>query len=184
MRNKIFLIIQAVLMYVSNALSMVSLVLLLNNAIDEEVGRQIFFSGFIVGLFAFAYALVTIVFYFIDAFLKNRPSPVKLIMILKAALIPYYISNFILWGALILGTLNPFLFMAMPLVLLVSICVTYINMITTSIPNTAYSIYALRERKIKPSTLLIISNILQYIFCLDLLGSILLFINFEFKNKQ
>ena len=182
MRNKIFLIIQTVLMYLSNALSMVPLILIMNNAVEEEIARKIFFSGFIVGMVAFVYALATMVFYITDAFLKNRKSPVKLIMILKIVLIPYYISNFVLWGLLIIGTLNPFLFMAMPLLLVISIFVTYMNMIATSMPNAAYSISLLRERKTAPSFLLIASNILQYIFCLDILGSILLFVNLEVKK--
>lgn len=101
----------------------------------------------------------------------------KNLMIYKLVLIPFFIINFILWFLLISAMLNPFLFLSEFILIPLSIGFTYIILLTTSIPilTTLLSQQMKKEINLKDNKYKIIS---LFIFCLDVIGSILIY------NKQ
>ena len=112
----------------------------------------------------------------ITIFKKEIVDSTKLIMILKLALIPWYIANFVLWGLLVAGMFNPFLMIGIPIVITISAIGTYVLMFSSSIVNVCTIIGELKNKTLKPSGLLIAGMALQFIFCLDGLGAVFTYI--------
>ena len=97
-------------------------------------------------------------------------------MIVKLALIPWYVLNFYLCIMLIAGFLNPWLMLATPIVAAILICSTYIYMLATSLPDIAYLIRTLIKKKIRIKTSLVFAVIFLFIFCLDIIGGLMFYI--------
>ncbi len=105
---------------------------------------------------------------------KNE-GPVSVItVVVKVLMIPFFVVNFLLWFLAIGGMFNPFLMVGIPVVAFIGICLTYGYMLTTSLPDIVYTIIFCIRNKRKPSRLMVIGVIFEFIFMLDLLGSIML----------
>lgn len=106
----------------------------------------------------------------------------KTVMIIKLSLIPWFIINFIFCFFIFVGMLNPWLMIAEPIAIAVMVSITYLYIITTSIPNIGYIIHLLKKKELKITNKLVFSIIFHFFFCFDVLGSILLF--FETRPKE
>ena len=183
MKNKsvgIPLIILTVLMY------LIQLVLIIGLACvpeeNEDLGSLIVYISMIIGGVALFVGIVNIILAVIN-FTRDTASPTKITMIIKLVLIPYYIVNFIFWGILILITINPFLLWLFPFFVVISVFFTYAYMISTSIHNLSYIFRLLKDKKIEATGIIVFVIISQFIFVLDIIGSIILFMLLE-KNKS
>ena len=136
--------------------------------------------GFIMAILSSLFALATCVISFFSMFKSKTQDYTKFVMMYKLISIPWFIGNFIFCILLIAGMLNPFLLIAIPIVIIVMILSTYICMLSSSMINFSYLIVSWRNKTIKPSGLVAIGVIFGFIFCLDALGAILIFL----ENKR
>ena len=97
-------------------------------------------------------------------------------MIVKLALIPWYLLNFFFGFLLVAGFINPFLMIGIPILIAIMMSVTYLLMVTTGFPDIAYVIHQGWKDKRKPNGLTVTGLIFLFIFCLDILGGIFLFV--------
>ena len=171
MKNKIALMLEAIFMYLAQAPYLVALILLLFT--DSEIIGGFLLAGLIANLAILPFSFVALIFAVLGIF-KEEKNPIKTTMVVKLILIPWYIINFILGVLLVTAMLNPFLYLGIPFVIFIMIFTTYIFMITTNLANYSYMIHKLIRREWKISKLLIVSIIFSLIFCLDILGAILL----------
>lgn len=105
---------------------------------------------------------------------KNEGPVSYITVVVKALMIPFFVINFLLWILGIGGMLNPFLMLGIPVVAFIGICLTYGYMLVTSLPDIVYTMIFCIRNKRKPSRLMVIGVIFEFIFMLDLVGSIML----------
>jgi hypothetical protein len=105
---------------------------------------------------------------------KDPPSPLKMTLIVKLALIPWYGFNVYYAICIIGGMLNPFLWFIIPFEIAVMVSVTWILMILTGVQDVVYVCQALKDKRLAPSPAVIAGLIMQFIFVLDVAGAGLL----------
>lgn len=172
--TKVFLILQVVLMYLAHLPFYFVLLFarVLDSSYDDLLGI-LFLVGFILTIVIIPIAFVNIILGFITLF-KGNNNPYKITMIIKLSLIPWYVLNFLI-GLVTIGVFaNPWLLIAVPLVLLVLVSSTYLFMIATSVYDVFYMINKFIKREQKVSAFRIISLILLCVFTLDIVSSIIL----------
>ena len=96
-------------------------------------------------------------------------------MVMKLSLIPWYALNFVIGFVFVSIFFNPFMMVAIPVIIALLVSSTYILMLSTSIADIAYCVYNVIKKKWDVSPSLIFSVILLFIFCLDVVGSIVLY---------
>ena len=171
--NKVFAIIQLSLMYISLVLLYVGF---LTPNSEEDLTTALVISGFVMALLAGAFATAICVISFVSIFKRGVKDYTKFVMIYKIIAIPWFIANFVLCVLLIGGMLNPFLLIAIPLVVTILVSSTYINMVSSSMIDFGYVLSSMRRKVIRLSPLLIIGLIFGFNFCLDVVGAILIFV--------
>lgn len=172
--NKVLLIVQTVMMYISQ-IPLYALLIMANMSGLDEIKDIMAYAYLISTLLIIPLCFVNAIFAIVALF-KGNSNPSKLTMIIKFVLVPWYVLNFVICGAVILGLLNPWFFLAAPIVAFVLISVTYIFMLSTSLPDMAFYFHKLfkREAKIKP--VFIVAIIFMFCFCLDTIGGLLFFL--------
>lgn len=108
--------------------------------------------------------------------IKKSSGLSKHLMINKFALIPFFVMNFVCWGCGIIACLNPFLIIAIPLLMCLSVCFTYVIMFSTSLPLIAYTIRNTIAKRISLGAC-IVGCVFMFIFCLDAIGAIIITIS-------
>lgn len=167
--KKVFFIGQLVLMYVLHLVFWIMVGL-------EESGRNperatnvmVVISGLLVVV-----ALINIILSVFSVF-KDNPNPIKMTLAVKLAAIPWYVVNLGIWMVLALGMLNPFFLVALPIVIVLGIAFTYLVMVSTSLYNVAYLIRGLSKQMFPKRPVFIPALVFHFIFCLDVVGSVLL----------
>lgn len=171
--NKIFAIIQLSLMYVS--LICMYVAVFTSTQISAELIRTLATVGLVTILVADVLALTIFNISFVSIFLRKTIDETKFVMIYKIVAIPWFVANYVLCVLMMAAFLNPFLMLAIPFVIAILSSSTYLCMISTSMMDVGYEISAFRRRIIKPNAFIIISMVLGFIFCLDLLGAIFIY---------
>lgn len=175
--SRALLIIQTTLMYISMILFYIPAFNILNSEDTLNNGyKATLITGLSLVIIAFLVAIATMILSTISIFLKNDKNNTKFIMIIKIILIPWYIANFTLWALMILGMLNPFLFVAIPIMIVLSMFGTYIYMLSSSLNNICLIISNFKNKTLEVKPLFIVGMILQLFFCIDIVGAILTFI--------
>ena len=118
--------------------------------------------------------ILNVVTSLISAF-KNDVDPTKDTMVIKLSLIPWYALNFVIGFVLVGIFLNPFMMIAIPVILALLISSTYMLMVCTSIGDVAYLARKIIKKEWKVSPSMIISAIFLFVFCLDVVGAIILY---------
>ena len=172
--NKIFLIIQTILMYIVGLFGLIAGILVL---VDVEnpaifVCLLIFLIGTIV---IFPFYIVNAIFGIIEIF-KDSVNPLKLTLIIKIIQIPWYCINFFIIFLLVAGMLNPFLMLGIPILIAISSFITYVYMVSSSIHSVAYIIHKMIKKEMKVKVLTIFALVFCFIFCLDLVGTIIIYV--------
>ena len=176
--TKISLIIQAIGMYVMHLpLYILLIIFALPNCEDilNVAAKPIFISFLVLLIIVSPLCLLTAITSIVSIF-KGNKSPAKTTMIVKLALIPWYVLNFYLCIMLIAGFLNPWLMLAAPVVAALLMCSTYIYMLATSLPDIAYLIRLLIKRKIRIKASVVFAIIFLFIFCLDVIGGLMFYL--------
>lgn len=174
--NKILSITLTSLMYLSMVLVYIPVINLL---VNDNVTIS---NNPLNLLFIFAIALVVInvilsITLVISSFInmKKMMDMSKITMIIKLVSIPWFIANYVLWFFAIVGMLNPILFLAIPIVLILTVSITYLFMISVSLNNLLPIFVMIKNKEVKKTPLLILGIIFHFIFCLDILGSIFIY---------
>ena len=179
--GKVLLIIQTVFMYIAIFVFFIALGIALvldsSNNPDTNIVQGLLLSKFLINFIPLILALVSILIGFISIFKKPQDST-KYSMIIKLVLIPFYILNFVEWFILGVGTLNPFLFILGFLLVIFGILFTYICMLGTSAYNIGYIFGLIKEGK--ANGLLIVALVFHFVFMLDIVGAIVLYL----ENKR
>lgn len=180
---KRFLVAQAILMYLTQLpLLVFAIIEMIPDMNAEGLVKGLFYTGIAgaVGMIfvSIAGAVISLVSVF-----KKPENPLKTSMIVKLALIPWYAINFFFCFCLFAGMLNPFLLLAIPVVMFIASCLTYINMAATSLPSLAYFISNSVRNKRKPCGWEIASLIFHFVFCMDAIGAIILYV-LDKKKEQ
>lgn len=126
--------------------------------------------------------LAALIFGIVGTAKREEEPKTGLTVIIKAVMVPFFCINIYLWCVLVSGMLNPFLLLAIPAVICIGCCLTYVYMIMTSLPDIIYMISFTIRRKKKPNIFMILGIIFEFFFVLDLLGSI--FIHKAFKEMK
>jgi len=175
--SKGLLITQIVLMYIAQ-IPFYLFVLGFYTFIFDDALFILFLVGFISTVVILPICVVNAIFGIISIF-KGNYNPLKMTMITKLALMPWFCFNFFICLLVIAGMLNPWLFIGIPIIAAILMCVTYVFMISTSIYAIAFIIRCYYKRKIKVSFINIFSMILLIIFTLDVVASIILFVKYN-----
>ncbi len=131
-------------------------------------------AAIIFGIAAFVLGCVNIAFG-VSQMSKPKEGVCKTVMIIKLILMPFFVLNFIICFLITAACLNPFLFMALGIVISVMCVLTFGEMIATSSYNLGYLAHKI---KYEGSTfgelaLLIVS---QFLYFFDVVGAIILYI--------
>ena len=178
-KSNAILIIQLACMYLIHLPLYVVIILVNLPNVASEVIRGLLIAGFAALALMIPICILSLIFAGLQ-FARLNTSPLKTAMIVKLCLIPWYILNFLICAFLIVGFLNPWLMIAIPLLIAFEILITYIFMLSTSIHSIAYTIKFLIAHKTKPNALIIVALIFHFFFCLDVVGAIILTI----ENKK
>ena len=174
---KITLIIQAVAMYLMHLPLIILAVMLLmpnNHQLIDQFAGPFIITSFILMFAALPICVLNAVFALISIF-KGNENPAKVTLIVKGALIPWFLCNFYFCMCIVAGLLNPFLLLAAPITIVIQVCVTYIFMVVTSLPDLAYYIRSLIRRETKFSAAQVVGIVLMFFFCLDFVGAIIFY---------
>ena len=113
---------------------------------------------------------------FVSIFANKAYDCTKFVMIYKIVAIPWFIGNFIMGILLIAGMLNPFLLLAIPIVIMLLILSTYICMVSSSTINFSHIVVLAKNNGLSLNVPFMIGIIISFIFCLDVVGAILIFL--------
>ena len=111
----------------------------------------------------------------ISSAIKGKEDPTRVTMIAKLSLIPWYILNVVICAVCASIFLNPFMMIAIPFVVAFFIVVTYILMLCSSLGDITYFIYNHKRKVWRDSVGMILAFICLFIFCLDVVGAIVLY---------
>lgn len=112
---------------------------------------------------------------------KQEEPKTKMTVIIKALFIPFFLINLTLYVLSFLGMLNPFLMWAIPLVMVIGVCLTYAYMFMSSWPDIIYMIIYTIKNKRRPKPGMVLGIIFEFFFVLDIVGAIL--INKAYKES-
>ncbi len=122
--------------------------------------------SFLIGLINTVIAIINI--------FSDTPSPTHSTMIMKFVLIPWYFLNFFDWLLMVGICANPWLMLAVPLIICMGIGYTFTILLFTNVHNISYVIHLIKNKKIRLTSNIVIPVVLHFVFVLDILGSILL----------
>ena len=183
--SKIILIIQTIVMYIAQLPITLGLLLFCFINISPEVGKLIiplFTAGLIASLVILPICFIGFIFALISLG-KCEYNPCKVTMIVKLSLIPWYTINFIFSLLVMIGMMNPWLFLAYPIVAIISIAFTYIYMISTSVYDLAYYFHNVASKKVEVKASNVFATIFLFIFLLDIVGSIMYMFTVKEKDQ-
>jgi hypothetical protein len=180
MKYKPVIIIQCIITYLMQ-LPFLGLIiaLFINNEISDGIILGIELYCIIMCVLCFLIIFLNIVFALLNI-TKDVPCPYRTTMAIKIAMIPFYVINFLIWAIFIIGTLNPFFIIYLPFIIVLSIFLTYFTMISTSSHNIAYLLRQFFDKENLFNTkklYYIIYIVCHFIFCVDVVASILLYSN-------
>lgn len=178
--NKTLSVIQLTVMYVSIILVYIPAIILLNSntyTITNNPYNPMFIAGFIIIILALIISLTIVIISVIASAKGKDEDMTKFTLIIKLAAIPWFVANYVMWFLLVLGMLNPILFLAIPITIALSMTGTYVLMMSSSLNNIVPLIGKVKRKEIKLKPLLMIGIIFQFIFCLDILGAIFVMIS-------
>ncbi len=188
--NKILLIATTAFMYVCHLpLYIVFIFGLFDLPIDPEIQNNLFtnlikvFLGLNGLIFPLLIALTVLS---IISIFKGNTSPIKTTFICKLVTIPWFILNFAMCTVVIAGLFNPFLMIAIPILIPIMVFTTYLFMFATSLPNIFWTARVFIKRMPMNKGLLIAGTVLLFIFCLDIAGAIMHYVAERnmIKNSQ
>jgi hypothetical protein len=153
--------------------------LFINDEIADNVIVGVEIYCIVMCVICLLLAFINILFAFLNL-TKDVELPYKTTMLVKIAMIPYYIINFFIWAIFVIGTLNPFFIVLLPLIVTFSIVTTYFIMISTGSQNIAA---LLKQFFAEKRLSCLIYAIFHFIFCADVIAAIMVYCNNRPLNR-
>ena len=180
------LIAQLIAMYLMHLPLYIVMILIQLQVPDETAGPLIrvliILSLVLIGL-AFPLCVVNAVLSIVSIF-KGEYSPSKTTMVVKLALIPWYVLNFLISFMVIGGLLNPWLFLGAPIVMGLLASFTYLFMAATSLPDIGFFFNRFARKKVEVTGVLVTGMVFLCFFCLDIVGAIMFHLGMKKAIKQ
>ena len=177
-RSNVMLIIQLVCMYMVHIPFYLALILVKVPSVSFETISGLMTAGLICLLLMIPVCLISFIFAILNL-AQDASSPVKMTLITKCCLIPWYIVNLLVCLLLVAGFLNPWLFLAVPVLFGIEAVVTYVFMLSTSLHSVFYIIRANATHKIQLNAAIIVALVFHFFFCLDVIGAIILHVEMQ-----
>ena len=174
--NKALLITQTILMYIVQIPFYIAVILLWASSDDKSMSAMgiLLLVGIILEIVITPICGVNIVFAIIGL-IRGQNSPLKITMAIKLVLIPWFLVNAYVCIILLAGLLNPWLVWSVPVFLVIMVGFAYIMMLPTSLYDFGYLLRNMISKKMKKSKFMIFLMVCLFIFCLDVLASILIY---------
>ena len=166
---KIFLIITMIVLYVMQGFIAVPLYGVMKSVNTGDLNVKLVFILLVVSILTGLTALG----FGIAGTIKSEGPLTGITVGVKIAMIPFFVINIVLWILLIAGMLNPFLMLGIPLAAVIGVCLTYVYMLMTGLPDIIYCIGFCIKKK-RPTGLMVAGVILNFFFILDVIGSIMI----------
>ncbi|MDE7106514.1 MAG: hypothetical protein K2O22_05055 [Anaeroplasmataceae bacterium] len=147
--------------------------ILIRFIVNDTLLLSFLIVAFVLMGISFIVGLINVGIAFQNIF-RDTPSPARFTIIMKLVLIPWYFLNFLVWLLLVGICANPWLMLAVPLVIGMGIAYTFAFLFFTNVYNFSYVIKLVKEKKIQLTKSIILPVVLHFIFVLDILGSMLL----------
>lgn len=179
-KGKVLTAVQVIFMYLSHLFFFV-LFFVLTGSESNGLFWTLFAFGALFLVVAVIAGCIGVVFSLAE---KNdgTQSPFKTTLIIKLLLIPWYVFNIVYCVFIVGGSLNPFLMIAIPLEIVISVFITYILTLLTGAPNVIYVLKNLKAGNAVVSPAVIAGTIMQFFFVLDVIGSAILY--FDLKKRK
>ena len=178
MKAKITLIIQTIGMYLMH-LPLYAALIIINIAMDDrlqgDLVHYMLIASFVMMLIMIFVCIVNAVVSLVSALRGNDPT--RSTMIAKLSLIPWYVLNFFIGFVFVSIFFNPFMMIAIPIVIALLIGSTYVLMLSTSLGNIVYAVRSIKQGGAKPAV--IVGVVFSFIFCADIIGAIILYKEFK-----
>ena len=167
--SKVFLVLAMCVYYAMEVMIFVPILGIMNSIQTFDFNWPLI--GFLL-VVAFALGITALVMAILGAAKKEKDNTMVTI-VLKTLMIPFFAINLYCWFCLVSGLMNPFLFIAIPGVVIIGVAVTYIIMLTTSLPEIVYMIIFMIRQKKSPKKQMVGGIFLCFCFFLDLVGIVL-----------
>ncbi|MGN0807206.1 MAG: hypothetical protein ACI4MN_01990 [Candidatus Coproplasma sp.] len=178
-KSIVILIVQAAIMYLIQIPFYICLILAKVPNVDFNVCWTLILVGLCLYAALIPVVIVSLAFAALNLMMDCR-SPAKTTLIVKLALIPWYVFNIVVCVLLSAGFLNPFLMIAVPLLIVLEVVITYIIMAVSSLQIVFYTLRQIFKKRVVVTPMVIIGIVFSFIFVLDIVGSYLL--NKELKR--
>ena len=183
MKAKITLLLQTIGMYVMH-LPLYATLIIINIAMDERLQgdliRGLLIAAFVLMIVMIPICILNMVVSGVSALKGNDPT--KNTMVAKLSLIPWYCLNFFIGFVFVSIFFNPFMMIAIPVVLALLIASTYMLMLSTSLGDIAYAVHSLKRGGLKPAV--VVGVVFSFIFGLDVIGAIILYKESKKRSAQ
>ena len=177
MKAKTTLIIQTIGMYLMHLPLFVFLVTL--PMPSDPTFRETFDIVLLIAFFALAVLMIPVCILnavvSVKSGIKGEENPAKVTMTAKLSLIPWYILNFAICVVFSSVFFNPFMMLAIPLIVAFSFGMTYILMLTTSLGDIVYFVKKKAKKEGELGAAAVVGIVFLFIFCLDVVGAIILY---------
>ena len=175
--NKVTLIVQAIGMYLMHLPLYILLIVssMPSDALMETLTKGLLIATLVLMAVLFPVCVANIVMS-VAAIFKGDIDLSKTVMTVKLALIPWYGMNFAIGVVFVAISLNPFMMIGIPVEIAILAGTAYFYMLATSLPNAAYclrNVFITKKEKLTASR--IVALVFLFIFCLDVVGSILFY---------
>ena len=176
--NNRMILTQVILMYLAHLPIYIGLILFNTNDTLDKTIAILFLIGIILTFLVLPFCLASAIISIISVFRKTN-NMTKPVMIYKLILIPWFVINFYFCVLTIAGLLNPFLYLVAPLVAGIEISIAYLFMATISLYDLSFIINKKIKKEVEIKASLVISIIMLFTFCLDVIGSIILYCKYK-----
>ncbi len=167
--SKVFLILTMCVYYAMEIMIFIPVWGIVNSTqtfdFNWAVIGALFGVAIVMGVVPFIFAILGAV--------KNEKDNTMVTIVLKTLMIPFFAINLYCWYCLVGGLMNPFMFITIPGVIIYGIAVTYVIMLTASLPEIIYMIIFMIRHKKRPTKLMVGGLFFCFCFILDLMGIVM-----------
>ena len=173
---------QTIGMYVMHLPLYVAMILGFLPGVQEGAVNGLLIATLVLMALMVPICVINVVFSLKSA-LKDEVDPTKATMISKLALIPWYVLNFLICLVFVGIFFNPFMMVGIPILIALTVGVTYALMLCTSVGDIAYYVKKILRKDEDVNTRTIVAVVFLFIFCLDIVGAIILYRQSQ-KSKE
>ncbi len=184
--NKILMLIQTIGMYLSQITVLVAFIILDITINTEKVNAIADHLGDAYLICMGVLLLISLINIIVPLFYLQKPAVNinRFAMNIKISQILWYIVNYILSLLVFLGMMNPLVWFAAPIYLVLAVLITYLYMLSTSMPLFLSYIRRMKWRKSASTVLSVLACISLFFFVFDVFGSIYLYLKDKDEEQE